>query len=201
MKMDKKIIALLAFFTIGGIASAALVNVISNTITATVTTKAPLEIKFVEVSDRLTIVDDNTVTGEVYGGDTIWYNVTTTNRANNPIARYPVTIVSSDQGLSAGLYEIEQVIFADSNYPTGIDITNLLYCVNPDGTLTQLRSCPAKGANEPIELFFDNNGDGVAQPYIINAEATVWNKITVRLSPAVVNQAITLRYEERFTLP
>jgi hypothetical protein len=201
MKMDKKIIALLAFFTIGGIASAALVNVISNTITATVTTKAPLEIKFVEVSDGLEIVNNNTVTGQVYAGSTIWYNVTTTNHANNPIERYPVTIVSSDQGLSAGLYEIEQVIFADSNYPAGFNITNLLYCVNPDGSLTQLRSCPAKGANEPIELFFDNDGNGVAQPYIINAGATVWNKITVKLSPAVGNQTITLRYEEHFALP
>jgi hypothetical protein len=199
--MNKKLL-LPIFLLLGGVALGALVNVISNTLTATVTTRVPLETKFVEVSDRLTIVDDNTVTGEVYGGDTIWYNVTTTNHANNPIARYPVTIVSSDQGLSAGLYEIEQVIFADSNYPAGFDITNLLYCVNPDGSLTQLRSCPAKGANEPIELFFDNNGDGVAQPYIINAGATVWNKITVKLSPALAGgQTITLRYEEHFALP
>ena len=199
MKMDKKIIALLAFFTIGGIASAALVNVISNTITATVTTRIPLETKFVEVSNGLTINPDGSVSGTVYSGSTIWYNVTTTNHANNPIARYPVTIVSSDQGLLAGLYEIEQVIYQDKN---GVwDITNLLYCVNTDGSLTPLRNCSTKGANEPIELFFDNNGDGVAQPSTINAGDTLWNKITVKLNPAAANQTITLRYEERFTLP
>jgi len=200
MKMDKKIIALLAVFTIGGIASAALVNVISNTITATVTTKTPLETKFVAVSDRLSIVDDTTVTGEVYGGDTIWYNVTTTNYANNPIERYPVTIVSSDKGLSAGLYEIEKVVYQDKNGEW--DITNLLYCVNADGTLTPLRNCPAKGANVSIELFFDNNGDGKPQPYKIDAGETLWNKITVKLSPALAGgQTISIRYEEHFALP
>jgi hypothetical protein len=198
MKMDKKVIALLAFFTIGGIASAALVNVISNTITATVTTKTPLETKFVAVSDRLRIVDDTTVTGEVYGGDTIWYKVETTNHANNPIKRYPVTIVSSDKGLSAGLYEIEQVIYADKNYTNGIDITNYLYCVNSDGSLTPLRSCPAVGTNEPIEIFF-NNGH---PPYEIGAGETLWNNITVKLNSTLASgQTITIKYEEHFALP
>jgi hypothetical protein len=198
--MNKKLIIPIFLLLLGGVAFGALVTVISNTIIATVTTKTPLEVKFVAVSDRLTIVDDNTVTGEVYGGDTIWYNVTTTNHANNPIKRYPVTIVSSDQGLSAGLYEIEQVVYQDKN---GMwDITNLLYCVNPDGTLTPLRNCPEKGANEPVELFFDNNGDGKAQPYEIGAGETLWNKITVKLSPALAGgQTITLKYEERFSLP
>jgi len=198
--MNKKLTIPIFLILLGGIALGALVNVISNTLTATVTTKIPLETKFVAVSDRLSIVDDTTVTGEVYGGDTIWYNVTTTNHANNPIERYPVTIVSSNQGLSAGLYEIEQVIYQDNNGEW--DITNLLYCVNPDGTLTPLRNCPAKGVDDPIELFFDNNGDGNAQPYEIAAGETLWNKITVRLSPALAGgQTITIRYEEHFALP
>jgi hypothetical protein len=198
--MNKKLIVPIFLFLLGGVALGALVNIISNTLTATVTTKTPLEVKFVEVSDRLSIVDDTTVTGEVYGGDTIWYNVTTTNHANNPIARYPVTIVSSDEGLSAGLYEIEEVVYQDKNGEW--DITNLLYCVNPDGTLTSLRNCPAKGANEPVELFFDNNGDGNAQPYEIGAGETLWNKITVKLSPALAGgQTISIRYEEHFALP
>jgi hypothetical protein len=199
MKMDKKIIALLAFFTIGGIASAALVNVISNTITATVTTKTPLETKFVAVSDGLTINLDGSVSGTVYSGSIIWYKIETTNHANNPIERYPVTIVSSDKGLLAGLYEIEQVIYQDENGEW--DITNLLYCVNEDGSLTKLRECPAKEEYEPIELFFDNNGDGRPQPYQIDAGETLWNNITVKLNPAAGNQTITLRYEEHFALP
>jgi len=198
--MNKKLLTLLGLMLGLGIAFGALVNVISNTLTATVTTKIPLETKFVEVSDRLKIVNDNTVTGVVYGGDTIWYNVTTTNRANNPIKRYPVTIVSSDQGLSQGLYEIEQVIYQDKNGEW--DITDLLYCVNPDGTLTRLRNCSAKGPNEPLELFFDNNMDGIAQPYEIGAGETLWNKITVKLSQALAEgQTITLKYEEHFALP
>jgi hypothetical protein len=198
--MNKKLIIPIFVLLIGGVALGALVSVISNTLTATVTTKIPLETRFVAVSDRLRIVDDTTVTGEVYGGDTIWYKVETTNHANNPIKRYPVTIVSSDKGLSAGLYEIEQVIYQDKN---GVwDITNLLYCVNLDGTLTPLRECPAKGEYEPIELFFDNDGDGKAQPYPIGAGEILWNNITVKLSPALADgQTITLRYEERFSLP
>ena len=198
--MNKKLLTLLGLILGLGVVFGALVNVISNTLTATVTTKIPLETKFVEVSDRLKIVNDNTVTGVVYGGDTIWFNVTTTNHANNPIKRYPVTIVSSDQGLSQGLYEIEQVIYQDKNGEW--NITNLLYCVNPNGSLTPLRECPEKRANESLELFFDNNGDGEAQPYEIDAGETLWNKITVKLNSTLAGgQTITLKYEEHFALP
>jgi hypothetical protein len=199
--MNKKLLTLLGLILGLGVVFGALVNVISNTLTATVTTEIPLETKFVEVSDRLNISDDGTtVTGKVYGGDTIWYNVTTTNHANNPIKRYPVTIVSSDKGLSQGLYEIEQVIYQDKNGEW--NITDLLYCVNPNGTLTPLRECPKKGANESVELFFDNDGDGKAQPYEIGPGETLWNKITVKLSPALAGgQTITLKYEEHFALP
>jgi len=199
--MNKKLLIILGLILGLGIAFGALVNIISNTLTARVTTEIPLETRFVAVSDRLNISDDGTtVTGVVRGGDTIWYNVTTTNHANNPIKRYPVTIVSSDKGLSQGLYEIEQVIYQDKNGEW--NITDLLYCVNPNGTLTPLRECPEKRANESVELFFDNDGNGIAQPYEIGAGETLWNKITVKLSPALAGgQTITLKYEEHFALP
>jgi len=193
--------ATIGLLLITGIGLGALVNIISNSLQATITTKIPLETKFTDVSDRLKIQEDGTVIGTVYGGDTIWYRTETTNHANNPIARYPVTILSSDKGLSAGLYEIEQVIYADANYPNGIDITNYLYCVDTDGSLIQLRSCSAKGVDEPIEIFFDNNGDGKAQPYEIKAGETLWNSITIKLSPALAEQTIHLQYEEHFKLP
>jgi hypothetical protein len=191
--------AFLVLLLIAGIGLGALVNIISNSLQVTVTTKIPLETKFVDVSDRLTINSDGSVSGTVYGGDTIWYNVTTTNYANNPIARYPVTIISSNKGLSAGLYEIEQVIYKDANGQW--DITNMLYCVNPNGSLTQLRNCPPKNPYESIEIFFDNNGDGTPQPYTIEAGSTLWNKITVKLNPALAEQTIYLKYEEHYSLP
>ena len=199
--MNKKLLIILGLILGLGIAFGALVNIISNTLTARVTTEIPLETRFVAVSDRLNISDDGTtVTGVVRGGDTIWYNVTTTNHANNPIKRYPVTIVSSDKGLSQGLYEIEQVIYQDKNGEW--NITDLLYCVNPDGSLTPLRKCPEKGANESVELFFDNDSDGEAQPYEIGPGETLWNKITVKLNSTLAGgQTITLKYEEHFALP
>jgi hypothetical protein len=191
--------ATIGLLLITGIGLGALVNIISNSLQATITTKIPLETKFTDVSDRLSIQNNETIIGTVYGGDTIWYRTETINHANNPIARYPVTILSSDKGLSAGLYEIEKVIYKDANGEW--DITNMLYCVNPNGTLTQLRSCPAKGFDEPIEIFFDNNGDGNAQPYTIKAGETLWNNITIKLSPALAEQTIHLKYEEHFSLP
>ncbi|RLE60580.1 MAG: hypothetical protein DRJ35_02890 [Thermoprotei archaeon] len=183
------------------VALGAVVNLISNTIQLTVETKTPLEVKFTDVSNRLTIVDDNTATGTIYAGDTFWFKYNVTNHANNPIDRYPVILTKSDAGLSAGLQEVERIIYYDANYPSGIDITNMVYCVNNDGSLTQLRNCPATAADTWLELFFDNNGDGTAQPYTITAETTWWYKIEVETSPSMAEQNVTIKYEEHFSLP
>jgi hypothetical protein len=193
MKIDKKIIALLAFFTIGGIASAALVNVISNTITASVTTRIPLELRFVQVSNGLNISNDGTtVTGEVPGGSSVWAIISITNHANNPIEMYPVVIISSDKGLSEGLKEIVNVSIE------GYNVTDKIYCVNSDGMLTPLRNC---SANNSLELFYDYNGDGTAQPYIIGAGTTLSKNVTLTLNPQATNQTITAKLEVHYTLP
>jgi len=191
----------IATLLIGGAAVGIVVKYLSNTITLTVETKKPIEIKFTDVSSGLQIIDDNTAEGTIYAGDTFWFKYEVTNHANNEIPRYPVVLVSSNQSLSAGLSEVEQIIYYDANYPNGLDITDMVYCVNSDGTLTELRSCPSKGADEVLELFFDNNDDGVAQPYPITAGATWWYKIEVKTSPGAWGQTFTIKYEEHLELP
>jgi len=198
MKLKKLLTSTtLTILTLAGLASAVLVNYLSNTISLSIQTETPLEVKFTEVSDQLEIVDSNTVQGTIYGGDTFWFKYEVTNHANNDIPRFPVIIVSSGDGLSQGLQEVEKIIYYDSNYPEGIDITDMVYCVNSDGTLTQLRNCPASNT---LELFFDNDGDGVPQPYPITAGATWWNKIEIKTSPAI-SGSYTISYEEHFQLP
>jgi hypothetical protein len=192
--MNKKLLTLLGLMLGLGIAFGALVNVISNTITASVTTKIPLELKFVKVSDGLNISNDGTtVTGEVPGGSSVWATISITNHANNPIEMYPVVIISSDKGLSEGLKEIVSVSIE------GNDVTDKIYCVNSNGTLTQLRQCPAKEANESVELFYDYTGNGTA--YIIDAGKTLSKNVTLTLNPQAINQTITAQLEVHYTLP
>ena len=188
-----------------GVGFAALVNLLSNTVQVDVQTKTPLEIKFVDAgpnddSVNVTIVNDSTITVDMYAGSTFYFNYTVTNHANNPIDRYPVVIVSSDKPFSAGLQEIQQIVYYDANYPDGLDITDMTYCVNEDGTLTPLRECNTDETATTVELFFDNNGDGEPQPYTITAGATWWYRIDVVTNPATAG-TYTITYEEHFTLP
>lgn len=199
MKIDKRALLLVSFL-LGGVAFAAIYNVLNNTLTLTVTTEKPLVSQFTEVSDGLTINQDGTVSGTIYGGDTIWFKVQTTNRANNPIDRYPVLLINSNQGLSPGLQEIKSVLYNDKNYPNvPINITDYLYCVE-EGKLVPLRSCPAKNQNEWLVIFFDNNKDGKAQPYSIGAGETLWNNITVITNASAHSQTFTIKYEEWLSL-
>jgi len=196
--MNKKLLTPILVLLGVGVALAAVSHIISNSLVMELSVESPIEAIFTEVSDRLTI-NGNTVSGTIYGGDTIWFKITSTNRANNPIERYPVFIVKSNQGISPGVLEIDRVIYQDPNGEW--DVTNMLYCVDTStGSLTQLRSCPGAEANEEVVIFFDNNGDGTAQPYEIGAGETTWFNVTVTLSPTVAPQELTVRYEEWFTL-
>ena len=189
-----------------GVGFAALVNLLSNTVQVDVQTKTPLEIKFVDAgpnddSVNVTIVNDSTITVDMYAGSTFYFNYTVTNHANNPIDRYPVVIVSSDKPFSAGLQEIQQIVYYDANYPHGLDITNNTFCVNEVGTLTPLRECNTDETATTVELYFDNDliNDG-PQPYTITAGATWWYRIDVVTNPATTG-TYTITYEEHFTLP
>jgi len=196
--MNKKLLTPILVLLGVGVALAAVSHIISNSLVMELSAESPIVVEFVEVSDGLTI-NGNTVSGTIYGGSTIWFNITSTNRANNPIKRYPVFIVKSDQGISSGVLEIDRVIYQDPNGEW--DVTNLLYCVDTStGSLTQLRSCPGAGANEEVVIFFDNDGEEPAQPYEIGAGETTWFKVTVTLSPTVSPQELTVKYEEWFTL-
>jgi len=150
--MNKKLLTPILVLLGVGVALAAVSHIISNSLVMELSAESPIVVEFVEVSDGLTI-NGNTVSGTIYGGSTIWFNITSTNRANNPIKRYPVFIVKSDQGISSGVLEIDRVIYQDPNGEW--DVTNLLYCVDTStGSLTQLRSCPGAGANEEVVIFF-----------------------------------------------
>jgi len=196
--MNKKLLAPILVLLGVGVALAAVSHIISNSLVMELSVESPIVVEFVEVSDGLTI-NGNTVSGTIYGGSTIWFNITSTNRANNPIERYPVFIVKSDQGISPGVPEIENVTYQDPNGKW--NITDRLYCVNTStGSLTQLRSCPGAKANEEVVIFFDNDGNATAQPYKIGAGETTWFKVTVKLSSGISPQNLTVRYEEWFTL-
>lgn len=185
---------------LGSIGFAAITNIISNILTGSIEVKQALESRFLEVSGGLYINENGTISGSVYNGETFWYKLQTENKANVAIDRYPITEIISDQGISEGVQEIEYVKYYDNNYPDGIIITNLLYCVGTGGTLTQLRNCPSKQANEPLKIFFDNNGDGNPQPYTIGAWQTLWQKIEIKLSAATSPQTVIIKYYEIYDI-
>jgi len=126
--------------------------------------------------------------GTIYGGNVINYKVWSKNQANADVDSYPITTIISYDSEWTG-EEFTSVNFKDANYPAnGIEILDLLYVVKDDGTLSPFTTGAWKTlgvANKNIlKLFFDSNGDGVAQKYT-HIPGETWNDMTITTNPAI----------------
>jgi len=79
------------------------------------------------------------------------------------------------------------------------NITEILYVVKPDGTLLPLRQAYTLNSAE-VQIFFDNNGDGVAQPYTLNAGQRQIQELVLFLAPTAVGD-YTLKLVHAFSIP
>ena len=177
---------------VAGVASAALVNYLSNAVKATTTVESPITMS---VNTGVNADEsDNTLLeiGITYGADDFTFTTVAKNNANNPVNGYPVIVIKETDGGKLTGEEITKVLFRDKNYNewnglignTALDITNLLYVVHSDGSLEKLSN--RDWDHEKLVLFFDNDGNGTAQPYPIEAGEVNWNALTLTWNQATV---------------
>lgn len=176
MRIDKKALILLGFL-LGGVAFAAVTNILSNTLTVNVTAQKPIVLKFLGASNKLDIVENTISTNEnFYSGDSVWVKVQIENKANNPISIYPICRVTSAQGISNGLLEVERVYLVRGG--SQIDITNWVFCVE-GGNTKPLRNCSRGG--EVILTAYNLTNNSIS-PFIIPAETSKTANVTVKFN-------------------
>lgn len=166
---------------IAGVASAALVNYLSNATTTTTTVKSPIEMS-VNVGRDGTPGGSDSISINTTGGSDFMFTTVAENKANNTINGYPVIVVVAEDGKEFTGGEIAKVMFEDKNGGP-FDITGLLYVVYSDGTLHLLSSWT--GNSKRLVFFFDNNGDGNVQTYPLAAGEVNWNVLTITPHQAI----------------
>lgn len=181
----KLIPILVAGVLIAGVASAALVNFLSDYVSTTANVTSPIEMSVNEGADG-SWTGNKSITIATTGGSDFTFTTVAKNNANNTIDGYPVTVAVAPEGQNFTDGEIAKVMFGDENYwpeTNMIDITGYLYVVNSDGSLTKLSEWT--GNSQKLVLFFDNNADGMAQPYPIAAGEVKWNVLTITPNAAI----------------
>jgi hypothetical protein len=200
----KSSIALIATgLVVAGVASAAIVNFLSDYAEVVTTMVSPIEMSVNEDRDgnpsTLKSIDVDTT-----GGSHFTFTTVAENKANNIIDGYPVIVAVAPDGKEFTGGEIREVWFEDKNTPpaagTGpfgnaaYNITNFLYVVYSDGTLHPLSTWT--GNSKRLVLFFDNPSDpsnddsigipdGIAQTYPIAASTVNWNVLTITPHQAI----------------
>ena len=188
---------IVAGLLVAGVASAALVSHLSNSVKATATVTSPVEMSVNEDRDGTTVGNES-IDVDTTGGSDFTFTTVAKNNANNAIEGFPVIVVKASDGGKLTGKELTKVMFEDKNSatdgapmgPDGVhkawDITGLLYVVEGNGSLTKLSS--KTWDNEKLVIFFDNSGTGVppVDGYPLAAGEVNWNVLTITLSPSVI---------------
>ena len=170
---------------IAGVASAAVVNFLSDYVSTTANVTSPIEMSVNERANG-SWTSNKSITIDTTGGSDFTFTTVAKNNANNTIEGYPVIVAVAPEGQNFTGGEITKVMFGDENYwpeTNMIDITEHLYVVYLDGSLHKLSEWT--GNSQKLVLFFDNNGDGMAQLYPIAAGEVKWNVLTITPNPAI----------------
>ena len=145
-----------------GVASAAIVSYISNAPTATVTVSAPVAMGIYKgVKSNETGAESLTL--NVFGGDSMPFTTTAKNQANNRIGGYYVIVVDAGSGDKITGQEFTSIMF-DKNKETPSsqngEILSKLCVIESNGSLTTLSAYTAANrSNQKLVLLFDVDGD------------------------------------------
>jgi len=181
---------------IAGVASAALVNYLSNPAKTTATVSSPIEMSINMGRDGNT-VGNKSIDVDTTGGSDFTFTTIAENKANNDIEGFPVIVVQASTGDKLTGEEFTRVLFDDGTKDGNItetdiiggwDITDLLHVVERDGSLTKLSS--KTWDNEKLVLYFDNDPtNGICNPaatYPLEAGEVNWNVLKMTLADNVV---------------
>jgi len=181
----KLIPILVAGLVVAGVASAALVNYLSNWTQTTAVVTSPVEIRVNAGADS-TWTGTESISINTTGGSDFTFTTVAKNNANNAIEGYPVIVAVAPDGKNFTGGEFEKVMFGDiDSWPNMIDITDYLYVVYSNGTLVRLSDWT--GDSPKLVLFFDNSGDndGSVQPSSIEAGEVYWFVSTITPNAAI----------------
>jgi len=181
----KLIPILVVGLVVAGVAGAALVDYLSDYVSTTANVTSPIEMSVNEGANG-SWTSNKSITIDTTGGSDFTFTTVAKNNANNTIEGYPVIVAVAPEGQNFTGGEITKVMFGDENYwpeTNMIDITEYLYVVYSDGSLHELSEWT--GDSKRLVLFFDNNKDGDAQPYPIEAGEVNWNVLTITPNAAI----------------
>jgi len=179
---------------IAGVALAATSIVLSGSVTTRTDVSQPVEMSVNEGRDG-SVSSNPLININTTGGSDFTFTTVAKNNANNAVNGYPVIVIEEiDEGKLTG-EEFKKVLFDDgtgdgditeNNIIGGWNITELLYVVNSDGTLTQLKN--NTWDNKKLVLFFDNDGSGYSQTYPMEAGEVNWNVLEITLNEATIGK-------------
>jgi hypothetical protein len=184
------VIGVVSGLAIAGVASAALVNYLSNASKTMTSVQSPI-VMSVRSGDQSNLTDGVPVLdiGATYGGSSVTFTTIAKNLANNPINGYDVLVVKETDGKSITGNEITTLTYDDNTGISSANIVGNFWVVEADGTLTPLTTFIAAGRSNPtLVLLYDKSQTGnVTQDLsTIPASNVLWNKYTATFSPATV---------------
>lgn len=188
----------IALVTIGlavaGVASAAVVNYLSDMPTGTVAVNSPVEMSINPGGSHTNLGNKSVVLDDTTGLSTVEFTTVAKNHANNTVSGYRVIILEDISTVSGNLTakEFTKVMFDDNAGGHG-DIFPYLYAVGSTGTLYKLSTMTTTfWPYEKMIILFTTTGSAVK--YQLTAGEVNWNDFDITLGNIVGDYEISTQY-------
>lgn len=183
----------IALVAVTGLASAALVSYLSNTINATVEVSSPFRIWFLEDSTEYETLTFN----PSYGGETISYETHVENRANTEIQVYRVIHEITGPAVWSG-EEFTSVYLEDPRYGTDVpgEILEDLCHVKDDGTAISFASIDTVSTTKARLIYSEtgcNNINKYTHDKSGDTDDEIINDISITLAPGIASGTYTVK--------
>lgn len=192
------IMLVVAGLVISGVASAALVNSLSNQTRTKATISSPITMNVNPGRDG-SVNTNSLVTLDTFGGSDFQFTTVAKNNTNNDIQGYRVIVVDAPEGKNFTGGEIDKVMLeyaAISGNP--IEITDRLVVVYSDGSIHWLKDWT--GNSRRLVLITSSDGGSTATKAGLVAGETDWNTFTMTTSVAIAPGAYNIYSEFTFDL-
>ena len=187
----------IALVTIGlamaSVASAAVVNYLSDAVVATVEVKSPVDMNIYKGDYDSTKTGSNAIAFTTYGGSSMPFTTIATNNANERIGGYYVMVIEAidlnDKMTGKEFTEMmwketPWVNLRDDFVATGSDIISELCVVHSDGTLEKLSDWTDANpnGNKKLVIFWDSDGNSQQVNNSISESTGMCSPLTIYLN-------------------
>ncbi len=168
--------------TLAGVASAALVNYLSNKVTSVTSIASPVSMSINEGRDG-SDSGNNSIAFSTFGGSDFVFTTVAKNNANNKVEGYRVILAEAPAGKPFTGHEVMSVAMENANFAS-TTITDTLYVYGSDGTHAKLADWV--GNSQKIII---TNDDTVG----LDAGEIDWNAITIQVNQAIAPGSYVIR--------